>query len=302
MRSALRRPGRDARRRTSRRRSRCASAPRRSPTRRSWIQTADEIKTLQAEWKTIGPVSRGQEKAIWERFRAACDRFFTRRHEDLAERKTVWAENFAKKEALCVQVEALADSTDWDADRGRDQAAAGRVEDDRPGEEEPVGGDLAALPRAPAIASSPATRSVTTLRAANASRRAKRFARSSKRCAGPAATSDAVGGRRSRRAGSRSPSVRDRCARAGSRSSRRAASIATARRALDRALCRRVRAACIARWPQVVRRHRSRSRREPQADGSARRAASRSSRASLGGPAVAAATRRCRRRRGSPRC
>ena len=36
----------------------------------NWIQTADEIKKLQAEWKTIGPVSRGQEKAIWERFRS----------------------------------------------------------------------------------------------------------------------------------------------------------------------------------------------------------------------------------------
>src|SRR6185295_6721735 len=81
----------------------------------NWIQTADEIKKLQAEWKTIGPVSRGQEKAIWERFRAACDKFFTRRHADLAERKTMWAENLAKKEALCVQVEALRDSTDWDS-------------------------------------------------------------------------------------------------------------------------------------------------------------------------------------------
>ena len=81
----------------------------------NWIQTADEIKKLQAEWKTIGPVTRGQEKAIWERFRAACDRFFTRRHADLAERKTVWAENLAKKEALCAKVEALADSTEWDA-------------------------------------------------------------------------------------------------------------------------------------------------------------------------------------------
>ena len=81
----------------------------------NWIQTADEIKKLQAEWKTIGPVSRGQEKAIWERFRAACDRFFTRRHSDLAERKTVWADNLAKKTALCVTVESLRDSTDWDA-------------------------------------------------------------------------------------------------------------------------------------------------------------------------------------------
>ncbi|HEV3057732.1 MAG TPA: DUF349 domain-containing protein, partial [Vicinamibacterales bacterium] len=81
----------------------------------NWIQTADEIKKLQADWKTIGPVSRGQEKAIWERFRSACDRFFTRRHADLAERKAVWSENLAKKEALIAKVDALAESTDWDA-------------------------------------------------------------------------------------------------------------------------------------------------------------------------------------------
>jgi hypothetical protein len=80
-----------------------------------WIETADEIKTLQAEWKTIGPVTRGQEKAVWERFRVPCDRFFSRRHADLAERKSVWAENLAKKEALCVKVEALVGSTEWDA-------------------------------------------------------------------------------------------------------------------------------------------------------------------------------------------
>jgi uncharacterized protein DUF349 len=81
----------------------------------NWIRTADEIKTLQAEWKTIGPVTRGQEKAVWERFRAACDRFFTRRHADLAERKKVWGENLGKKEALIARAEALQDSTDWDA-------------------------------------------------------------------------------------------------------------------------------------------------------------------------------------------
>jgi hypothetical protein len=79
-----------------------------------WIQTADEIKKLQAEWKTIGPVTRGQEKIVWDRFRAACDRFFTRRHADLAERKTVWAQNLAQKEALCVRAEAVAESTDWE--------------------------------------------------------------------------------------------------------------------------------------------------------------------------------------------
>jgi phage repressor protein C with HTH and peptisase S24 domain len=81
----------------------------------NWIQTADEIKKLQAEWKNHRPVSRGQEKTIWERFRGACDTFFTRRHADLAERKTVWTANLARKEALIARVEALAESTDWEA-------------------------------------------------------------------------------------------------------------------------------------------------------------------------------------------
>jgi hypothetical protein len=80
-----------------------------------WVKTAQEIQRLQAEWKTIGPVTRGHEKAIWERFRGACDRFFTRRQEDLRKRKDDWNHNLARKEELCAKAEALADSTDWDA-------------------------------------------------------------------------------------------------------------------------------------------------------------------------------------------
>ena len=80
-----------------------------------WIATADTIKALQAEWKTIGPGPRKDEQAAWERFRTACDRFFKRRHDDLAQRKHAWAENLARKEALCVRAEALVESTDWEA-------------------------------------------------------------------------------------------------------------------------------------------------------------------------------------------
>jgi hypothetical protein len=80
-----------------------------------WVKTAAAIQELQAEWKTIGPVSRGHEKAIWERFRTACDRFFTRRQEDLKRRKEDWAANLSRKEALCARAEALSESTDWEA-------------------------------------------------------------------------------------------------------------------------------------------------------------------------------------------
>ena len=103
VRGALRRRG-QARAREPREEDRaCASAPKRSPSRPTGFRPPTRSRALQAEWKTIGPVSRGQEKAIWERFRAACDRFFTRRHEDLAQRKATWAENLAKKEALCAR-------------------------------------------------------------------------------------------------------------------------------------------------------------------------------------------------------
>ena len=84
-----------------------------------WVRTAEAIKQLQAEWKSVGPVTRGHEKAIWERFRSACDRFFTRRQEDLKERKHEWSENLAKKEALIAEAEQLAQSTEWEKSAGR---------------------------------------------------------------------------------------------------------------------------------------------------------------------------------------
>ena len=79
-----------------------------------WVKTAEAIKQLQAEWKTIGPVTRGHERAIWERFRAACDAFFTRRQEDLKQRKHDWTENLRRKEALVAEAEQLAQSSEWE--------------------------------------------------------------------------------------------------------------------------------------------------------------------------------------------
>lgn len=79
-----------------------------------WIKTADELKKLQAEWQSLGPVPRADTRIVWKRFRDACDRFFTRRNEDLAQRKEVWAANQARKEALCARAEELAESRDWE--------------------------------------------------------------------------------------------------------------------------------------------------------------------------------------------
>ncbi len=79
-----------------------------------WIRTADTMKALQAEWKAIGAVTRGNEKAVWERFRAACDKFFTRRQDDLKQRKQDWTENLKRKEALVAEAGQLSQSTEWE--------------------------------------------------------------------------------------------------------------------------------------------------------------------------------------------
>ena len=80
-----------------------------------WIRTATTLQGLQAEWKSLGPSLPAQDKDLWERFRKACDAFFTRRKEDLKQRRQELSKNREAKLALCVQAEAVADSTDWQA-------------------------------------------------------------------------------------------------------------------------------------------------------------------------------------------
>jgi hypothetical protein len=80
-----------------------------------WGKAAARFQALQTEWQAIAVVPGEAGRDLTQRFRAACNTFFSRRREDLAGRKKVWTENMARKDALCERVEVLADSTDWDA-------------------------------------------------------------------------------------------------------------------------------------------------------------------------------------------
>jgi len=79
-----------------------------------WVSAAARLQALQAEWQALGKAGRESERVLAQRLRAACNTFFTRRREDLVDRKKVWSENLARKEALCEKAEALATSTEWD--------------------------------------------------------------------------------------------------------------------------------------------------------------------------------------------
>lgn len=76
-----------------------------------WLKTVQRIAELQAQWKEIGPVPRRRQQETWDRFRAACGRFFARRKEDLAGRKQEWARNLERRKALIARVEALSSET-----------------------------------------------------------------------------------------------------------------------------------------------------------------------------------------------
>jgi len=80
-----------------------------------WEAKAKEIIGIQAEWKTIGFAPKAMNVKIFERFRTACDQFFTAKNEFYQQLKTLYAENIAKKEEIVKKAQELAESTEWKA-------------------------------------------------------------------------------------------------------------------------------------------------------------------------------------------
>ena len=78
-----------------------------------WNDKTQEVLALQKKWKDIGFAPAKHNQKIFERFRAACDLFFSRKGEFFKQAKTDMTANLERKTALCEQAEALKDSTDW---------------------------------------------------------------------------------------------------------------------------------------------------------------------------------------------
>ena len=86
-----------------------------------WGATAGAYRDLMSRWKASGRASKGEEEALWSRFRAAQDSFFSARNAALDTRDAGFADNLAAKEALLAEAEAL-DTSDL---RGAKQALRG---------------------------------------------------------------------------------------------------------------------------------------------------------------------------------
>ncbi|MGE5428629.1 MAG: DUF349 domain-containing protein [Methylococcaceae bacterium] len=80
---------------------------------REWEEKSKELIELQKVWRTIGFAPKKENNKIYERFRTATDSYFDRKREFYNQNKEEQVNNLQLKTDLCVQAEALKDSTDW---------------------------------------------------------------------------------------------------------------------------------------------------------------------------------------------
>ena len=81
--------------------------------RKEWNKASEELLEIQKVWKTIGFAPKKDNNRIYERFRAACDKFFELKREYYAGQKSEMEHNLAIKNELCAEAETLAMSEDW---------------------------------------------------------------------------------------------------------------------------------------------------------------------------------------------
>jgi len=81
---------------------------------RQWNEATKELKAFQEKWKEIGQAAYSVNNELWNRYRAICDAFFSRKAEFFKKFDEFRAENLIKKRELCERAEELAASEQWE--------------------------------------------------------------------------------------------------------------------------------------------------------------------------------------------
>jgi len=79
----------------------------------NWNTTSQVFNQLMNDWKGIGHVPAEHSNTLWERFTAARDVFFSAKRNHAEAYKAVLDENYAQKQALIDQAEAIKNSSNW---------------------------------------------------------------------------------------------------------------------------------------------------------------------------------------------
>lgn len=80
-----------------------------------WGRTAGEYRTLMEEWRASGRAPRDVEDALWDRFRAAQEKFFSHRNQTFSERDQEFETNAAIKQKLLAEAEQINPAAGLDA-------------------------------------------------------------------------------------------------------------------------------------------------------------------------------------------
>lgn len=91
---------------------------------KDWDKTSNALRNLQAQWKEIGPVPDKFRESIYAEFKNACDHFFGQRRERFEAADKEQADNLAKKEAICQELEQLTGKPDTTLDQLKERQQA----------------------------------------------------------------------------------------------------------------------------------------------------------------------------------
>lgn len=80
---------------------------------KEWESRTHSINELFNIWRSIGPAPRKVNDQIWTEFKSLMDQFFKQKAEYFAKIKEQQMHNYNLKLDLCIQAEALMNSTDW---------------------------------------------------------------------------------------------------------------------------------------------------------------------------------------------
>lgn len=80
---------------------------------KEWDEATKIVLEAQEEWRSVGFAPRKANQKIFDRYRKACDKFFSTKAEFYKSIKSNLTQNLEQKKLLCEKAEAIKDSTDW---------------------------------------------------------------------------------------------------------------------------------------------------------------------------------------------
>lgn len=89
---------------------------------KQWSEASEKVQGLQSRWKEVGYVPRKENDAIYARFRAACDAFFSQKAVFFSKLRQQREDVVTLFKEYITEVESLKQSTDWKATADRIKA------------------------------------------------------------------------------------------------------------------------------------------------------------------------------------